>query len=88
MARKSSINEFDRLVVLKNYGHVSVRIDEMRIARKISKNQLSVLMGVSYSVVKRYCRPDVTGLVDLDFLAKACHIFECDLSDILVYEKE
>ena len=69
----------------KLYGRLRLKLDEVRKGRGISKNKLSNLMGTSYSIVLRYCNNQDFGLVDFDFLARACYVLKCDISDLVEY---
>ena len=73
----------DSILVQSQYGSLVLKLDEVRKSRKISKNKLSNLMGVSYSILLRYCNNQRFGLVDFDFLARACYVLNCDICDLI-----
>ena len=73
------------ILTTKLYGRLRLKLDEVRKGRGISKNKLSNLMGTSYSIVLRYCNNQDFGLVDFDFLARACYVLKCDISDFVEY---
>lgn len=72
---------------LNNYG--KIKLDLMRIlnAKNIKRNALATFAQVSPNMVNRYCNNEVTR-VDLDILARFCDILDCDISDILIYERD
>ena len=72
----------------KQYGRLILKLDAVRQSRNISKNKLSNLMGVSYSILLRYCNHEEFGLVDFDFLARACYVLNCDITDLIEYRNE
>ena len=72
----------------KQYGKLILKLDAVRQSRNISKNKLSNLMGVSYSILLRYCNHEEFGLVDFDFLARACYVLNCDITDLIEYRNE
>lgn len=43
-------------------------------------------MGVSYSILLRYCNNAEFGLVDFDFLARACYVLNCDIAELIEYK--
>lgn len=86
MMKKKPMEE-NAVFTLQDYGRVRVHVDEMRVSCGLSKNRLVILTGVSYNVVKRYCQPEVGGMVDLDFLAKACYVLGCGIGDLLTLER-
>lgn len=45
-------------------------------------------MGVSYGILLRYCNGECFGLVDFDFLARACYVLNCDISDLIEYRRD
>ena len=51
-----------------------------------SKSGLARASNVDYRIIKRLCDEDVQR-VDLDILARICFSLECDLPDILEYQK-
>lgn len=53
--------EAEGILTQKQYGRLILKLDEMRKSRKISKNKLSNLMGVSYSTLLRYCNNEEFG---------------------------
>lgn len=54
--------------------------------KNITRNRLSVLTGTTYNVINRYYNNDISR-VDLDVLARICYVLECNVSDVLEYEK-
>ena len=71
----------------KHYGKIVLKLDEMRKSRNLSKNKLGKMMGVSYSILSRYCSDIDFHLVDFDFLARACYVLKCDISDLVKYQR-
>ena len=43
------------------------------------------LTGVKYDVINRCYQAERVQMVDLDFLAKVCCVFGCEISDLLEY---
>ena len=79
--------EAQRILTQKQYGRIILKLDEMRRARNLSKNKLSNMMGVNYGILLRYCNNNEFGLVDFDFLARACYVLRCDIADIMEYRQ-
>lgn len=52
----------------------------------ITRNKMRSLTGVKYEVVDRYYKAENVERVDLDFLAKACFVLSCTVSDLLECE--
>ncbi len=79
--------EAQGILTQKQYGRIILKLDEMRRARNLSKNKLSNMMGVNYGILLRYCNNNEFGLVDFDFLARACYVLRCDIADIVEYRQ-
>lgn len=72
---------------IDEYGHVKVKLAELLSAHGITRNRLSSLTGVKYSIVDRYYKSDHIEMVDLDFIAKVCYTLGCKIDDLLEYEE-
>ncbi len=81
------MNEINSIVDFKEYGRVRLSLSEMMEKRGITRNKMRTLTGVKYDVIDRYYKAENIERVDLDFLAKACYVLDCSVSDLLVYEK-
>ncbi len=81
------MNEINSIVDFKEYGRVRLKLSEMMDKRGITRNKMRTLTGIKYDVIDRYYKAENVERVDLDFLAKACYVLDCAVSDLLVYEK-
>ena len=66
---------------------VHMRIEEQLKKRGISKNKIVLGAGVQRTQLQKYCQNKVTR-VDLGVLARLCDYLQCELSDIMHYEKQ
>lgn len=71
----------------EEYGHVRVTLADVLDSRGVTRNKLRTLTGVKYEVIDRYYKGVNVAMADLDFLAKVCYVLECDISDLLKYER-
>ena len=69
------------------HGKVILTLDEYRLSRNISKNKIVQGARVQRTQLQNYCNNKVTR-VDLDVLARICDYLDCELSDIMRYEKD
>ena len=53
----------------------------------MTRNRLANLTGLVYNSVNRYYQNAPISSVDLDVLAKICLVLNCDISDVLKYER-
>ena len=69
------------------HGKVILTLDEYRLSRNISKNKIVQGARVHRTQLQNYCNNKVAR-VDLDVLARICDYLDCELSDIMRYEKD
>ena len=69
------------------HGRIVITLDEYRRAHEISKNKIVKGADVQRTQLQNYCNNKVTR-VDLDVLARICNYLDCQISDIMRYEKD
>lgn len=82
------MNEINSIIDIKSYGKIKIKLSEIMNKKGITRNKMRTLTGVKYEVIDRYYKAVNVERVDLDFLAKACYVLNCSVSDILEYEKD
>ncbi|MBQ7876407.1 MAG: helix-turn-helix transcriptional regulator [Clostridia bacterium] len=80
------MNEFNSIMNIKQYGKIRIKLSEVMNRKGITRNKMRTLTGVKYEVIDRYYKAENVERVDLDFLAKACFVLNCSISDLLEYE--
>ena len=75
------------LMAEPTHGKVILTLDEYRLSRNISKNKIVQGARVQRTQLQNYCNNKVAR-VDLDVLARICDYLDCELSDIMRYEKD
>ena len=78
---------FRSLMAEPTHGKVILTLDEYRLSRNISKNKIVQGARVQRTQLQNYCNNKVAR-VDLDVLARICDYLDCELSDIMRYEKD
>ena len=71
----------------KEYGCIKVKLAEVLERRGITRNRLRTLTGTKYDVIDRYYKGVSVEMADLDFLAKVCYVLDCEVSDLLEYQR-
>lgn len=71
----------------KEYGSIKLHLAEIMQARGVKRNQLAKQIGSRFEVIDNWCKGDIDRL-DLDVLARICCVLDCNVSDLLEYEKE
>jgi len=79
-----NLNETDSNL---HIGRIVLTLEEYRISKKISKNKIVLGAGIQRTQLQKYCQNKVAR-VDLGVLARICHFLDCELSDIMYYERE
>jgi len=72
---------------LKEYGGVVITLKEVMDKQGITRNRLAKLTGLVYNSINRYYQPAPITSVDLDILAKICFVLDCQVADILHYQR-
>ncbi len=55
--------------------------------RKIPRNELARAIGTRFEVIDKWYSGDVSR-IDADILARICYVLDCQVQDILTYEKD
>ena len=71
---------------IKNYGKITINLEEIMKKKNISKNKLANLIGTDNNTIKRYYNGEIER-IDADIIARICFVLECNVEDILKYEK-
>ena len=77
----------DGIFLLKEYGRVVITLKDVMEQQGMTRNHLARLTGLVYNSINRYYQNAPISSVDLDVLAKICFVMNCDLSDVLKYER-
>lgn len=67
-------------------GKIVIDLEKYLKEKGISKNKLMFGAQIQRTQLLNYCKNKVTR-VDLDVLARICDFLDCNLEDILHYEK-
>ena len=67
-------------------GRIVLTIEEYRLMRGISKNKIVLGADVQRTQLQKYCQNKVAR-VDLGVMARLCDFFQCELNDLMHYEK-
>lgn len=76
----------NNIYTLKNYGKVEIVLKSLLDKKGISRNKLCTMIAANYDLVNRYYNNRVIR-IDIDIIARMCFALECDISDILKYNK-
>ena len=81
------MNEYKEIISrqVRDYGRIEVKLKDQLDRRQMTRNRLRTLTGVKYDVIDRYYKGVDVQMVDLDFPAKVCCVFDCQIADLLEY---
>lgn len=66
------------------YGTLSLRINDILTAKKISKNQICKDLDIPRSNFNRYCRNEFQRL-DVGLICKLCYYLDVDINELITY---
>ena len=85
---KTNKDQLTGIVLIQEYGHIKVKLAELLDKRGITRNKLSTLTGTKYDIINRYYKAENINMVDIDLFAKICCVLNCNIRDLLEYEKD
>lgn len=74
------------VLTLKEYGSVVFHVKELMDAKSITRGALSRLAHIRYEVATKWYEGKVER-IDIDVLARICWVLECQIEDLITYEK-
>ena len=75
------------IVYLREYGRIVISLKDVMDKQGITRNRMTKLADLNYPTVDRYYKSAPITSVDLDILAKLCFVLNCEVEDILKYER-
>lgn len=75
------------VVEYKDFGNILIFLDKMMEEREITTYELSKSTGIRFQTIKKLREVDEVTRINLDVIAKICYVLECDITDILKYER-
>lgn len=76
----------ESVYILKNYEKATINLKNLLEEKNMSRNKLCGLIATNYDLVNRYYNNKVTR-IDLDIVARICYVLDCEVSDLIKYEK-
>lgn len=72
--------------LIKVTGNIRFKLLEVIEKNNITRYKLSKITGIRYDTICNYCSGNVT-LLNKEYLKIFCEVLNCQISDILEYEK-
>ena len=71
---------------MANRGTIRIHLEELLTKSGLSKNKFCQRAELQRGQLNSYLRNSITRL-DIDVLSRMCHTLDCQISDILEYDK-
>lgn len=68
-------------------GSINFKLKQILIDRNLSKNKLSVMSGVRFDTIQRFCLGNISR-IDLEILCRLCNALNCKIEDIIEYKNK
>lgn len=69
-----------------DYGKIRINLDQIMTEQNISINKLACRAEMQRTQLKQYINNDIER-ADLTVLARLCYALDCDITDLLTYER-
>ena len=76
----------ETVLTFREYGKISIHLRELLEDRHMSRNQLARAINSRFEVVDKWYQGELEK-IDADILARICFVLQCDVKDIIRYEK-
>jgi len=77
----------DRMYTSTDNGSINFKLKQILIDRNLSKNKLSVMSGVRFDTIQRFCLGNISR-IDLEILCRLCNALNCKIEDIIEYKNK
>lgn len=74
------------IFIYRDYGNIKFDIKSIMDKKGITINQVVKKTGLHHQVIRRYYEGTILRY-DKDVLSKLCFVLDCNLDDIMYYEK-
>lgn len=65
---------------------IRITLSELLIQKGLSKNKFTSLTGMQRTQLNHYCNNQLHR-VDLDVLCRICSVLDCDVCDVITFER-
>ncbi len=72
------------IVTVKEYGYITFCFADVMDKKGITRNRLALLAGMRFEVADRLYKGAIERM-DMDILARACFVLECQVKDVIHY---
>lgn len=80
------MEELRSVVNISSYGNISIHLKEIIEEKGVTRYRLAKLADTRFEVVEKWCSGTVER-IDSDVLARFCYILNCDVGDIIKFNK-
>lgn len=76
-----------KILSARDYGRITLHLRERMEELGLNRNQVAAATGTRFEVINKWCKGNVSR-IDADILARLCYVLECNVEDIITYEKD
>ncbi|MCI8511572.1 MAG: helix-turn-helix transcriptional regulator [Lachnospiraceae bacterium] len=69
-----------------DYGHIRIKLKDIMEKQNVSINRLACRAEMQRTQLKAYMNEDIQR-IDLCVLARICYVLECELDELITYER-
>lgn len=80
------MNGVKPIVTICEYGKIRINLRNILEKKGVTRNQLAKLTSTRFEVVNKWYEGEVER-IDSDVLARFCYALDCEVSDIIIYDK-
>jgi len=80
------MKELRSVVNINSYGKISIHLKEQIEKNGITRYRLAKLADTRFEVIEKWCSGTVER-IDTDVLARFCYILNCNVGDIIKFDK-
>ena len=77
---------YQSILQQRDYGKISLTFKDIMDSKNITRNKLASLSGIRFEVANRLYHGE-TQKLDLDVLSRICYVLDCNVQDLLRYDK-
>ncbi|WP_258106870.1 helix-turn-helix domain-containing protein [Christensenella minuta] len=74
------------IMTIKDYGRIVYRFADVMDKKGITRNKLASLTGVRFEVADRLYK-GIVERMDMDVLTRVCYVLDCQVGDVIQYDK-
>ena len=80
------MNNSNSIFEIKDYSKLSFHVKEIMDSKNMTRSKLSKLANVRFEVADKWYNGNIERM-DIDVLTRICFVLDCDISDLMTFDK-